>query len=83
MRFGGGSVIPLIAQLADACDKAKLVRAVKLAEIGIMAIARKRGRGQGIGALSVAVVGPVIFFRIAGVALGFTDRKSGPPSIAA
>lgn len=45
--------------------------------LGIMAIARKRGRGQGIGALIVAVVGPAIFFLIAGVALGAGAAAGG------
>lgn len=45
--------------------------------MGIMAIARKRGRGQGIGALIVAVLGPAIFLFIAGVALGAGAAAGG------
>lgn len=38
--------------------------------IGIMAIARKRGRGQGIAGLIIAAVGPAIFFVVLVIALG-------------
>ncbi|MFJ2553249.1 hypothetical protein [Microbacterium sp. NPDC087591] len=37
--------------------------------IGILAIVRKQGRGQGIAALIVSAVGPVIFFLVVLVAL--------------
>lgn len=37
--------------------------------IGILAIVRKQGRGQGIAALIISVLGPVIFFLVALVAL--------------
>lgn len=37
--------------------------------IGILAIVRKQGRGQGIAALIVSVVGPILFFVILVIAL--------------
>lgn len=39
--------------------------------LGILAIVRKQGRGQGIAALIVSVVGPIIFFAVVLVALTF------------
>lgn len=44
--------------------------------LGIMAIARRRGRGKGIAALIVAAVGPVIFWVVLGVAIA-TGTASG------
>ncbi|QNA93093.1 hypothetical protein [Microbacterium sp. Se63.02b] len=47
--------------------------------VGILAIAKKRGRGAGIAALVIAVVGAVIFFIVlvsalaAGSAVGFSS----------
>jgi len=38
--------------------------------LGIMAIARRRGRGQGIAGLVIAVIGPFAFFLLLGIGMG-------------
>lgn len=39
--------------------------------LGIIAIVKRRGRGQGIAAVIVAAIAPVVFFTVAIVAVGF------------
>ncbi len=86
MRLRGASDFSSLAFLSPARDQvlwAELsfwtgtILGIAAIILGIMAIARKRGRGQGIAALIVAVIGPMIFFVVLGIALGAGAAAGG------
>ena len=86
VRLSGDTSATALALLSPARDQvlwaeltfwSATVVGIAAVVLGILAIARRRGRGQGIGALVAAVLGPAIFLVVAGIALAAGTATGG------